>query len=454
MSNNHYILNQDPAAFEPIWIEREDQIGLSGLSGEGEIRFNLYSGPDKFLEYFPSCVFVFSDGLCCSIVEFSQAEETVTVSIPVSVGQNKINLTFQCEQARCPATLGIGPDQRSLGGIVTGLHFAPGPVRAPTRPGSGHRAYGGLKHFDLRPHDTPEPIFIIGCYRSGTSILAWALGQHPNVFPMEETNWLPTLCHGAVAAYAHASSAARSATRLYDVSQAEFLQWQGAAIDQLHRTICRDRWQKLSIRGLQYGVADEEANFQLMRSRYSPKRRWVDATPENTSVGHHLAQMFPQGKFIYALRKPSEVIRSLRSFDRAGGARQSLDKAAATWELMNQWAYELRCDLGPDRVLIAPFETLKTAPADHLANIWRFLDEPTFHKSLETLDQKINSSRVDRREDETEAPADAERMARLEAIHQAILADTPFADVPWTIPPNVAQDRNGHITRLIRTVTS
>jgi len=35
-----------------------------------------------------------------------------------------------------------------------------------------------------------EPIFVIGSYRSGTSILTWSLGQHSNIFPLEETNWI------------------------------------------------------------------------------------------------------------------------------------------------------------------------------------------------------------------------------------------------------------------------
>jgi hypothetical protein len=35
-----------------------------------------------------------------------------------------------------------------------------------------------------------EPVFVIGSYRSGTSILTWSLGQHFNIFPLEETNWI------------------------------------------------------------------------------------------------------------------------------------------------------------------------------------------------------------------------------------------------------------------------
>ena len=35
-----------------------------------------------------------------------------------------------------------------------------------------------------------KPIFVVGSPRSGTSILAWCLGQHPNFFPVPESNWM------------------------------------------------------------------------------------------------------------------------------------------------------------------------------------------------------------------------------------------------------------------------
>src|SRR5512133_966558 len=35
-----------------------------------------------------------------------------------------------------------------------------------------------------------KPIFIVGSPRSGTSVLTWCLGQHPNIFPVPESNWI------------------------------------------------------------------------------------------------------------------------------------------------------------------------------------------------------------------------------------------------------------------------
>src|ERR1700758_4699936 len=38
--------------------------------------------------------------------------------------------------------------------------------------------------------DINKPIFVVGSPRSGTSILTWCLGHHPNLFPVPESNWM------------------------------------------------------------------------------------------------------------------------------------------------------------------------------------------------------------------------------------------------------------------------
>ena len=35
-----------------------------------------------------------------------------------------------------------------------------------------------------------KPIFIVGSDRSGTTILTWCVGQHPNILAQEESNWI------------------------------------------------------------------------------------------------------------------------------------------------------------------------------------------------------------------------------------------------------------------------
>src|SRR6266513_2717725 len=38
-----------------------------------------------------------------------------------------------------------------------------------------------------------KPIFVVGSPRSGTSVLTWCLGQHPNIFPLDESTGMGEL---------------------------------------------------------------------------------------------------------------------------------------------------------------------------------------------------------------------------------------------------------------------
>ena len=46
-----------------------------------------------------------------------------------------------------------------------------------------------------------KPIFVVGSPRSGTSILAWCLGHHPNIFPVPESNWMGDFAVNVAAAH-------------------------------------------------------------------------------------------------------------------------------------------------------------------------------------------------------------------------------------------------------------
>src|SRR5260370_22631124 len=46
-----------------------------------------------------------------------------------------------------------------------------------------------------------KPIFIVSSGRSGSTILTWCLGQHPNITPQEESDWLGPFAINAAIGY-------------------------------------------------------------------------------------------------------------------------------------------------------------------------------------------------------------------------------------------------------------
>ena len=46
-----------------------------------------------------------------------------------------------------------------------------------------------------------KPIFIVSSGRSGSTILTWCLGQHPNILPQEESDWLGPFAIDAASGY-------------------------------------------------------------------------------------------------------------------------------------------------------------------------------------------------------------------------------------------------------------
>src|SRR5512132_1308822 len=46
-----------------------------------------------------------------------------------------------------------------------------------------------------------KPIFVVGSPRSGTSILTWCVGYHPNIFPVPESSWMGDFAVNVAMAY-------------------------------------------------------------------------------------------------------------------------------------------------------------------------------------------------------------------------------------------------------------
>src|ERR1043166_1541252 len=79
-----------------------------------------------------------------------------------------------------------------------------------------------------------RPIFVVGSPRSGTSILTWCLGQHPNIFPVPESNWMGDFAINVAIGYqVGAARGGRSILSAMEIQEDELFATLGQSIHEL-----------------------------------------------------------------------------------------------------------------------------------------------------------------------------------------------------------------------------
>ena len=240
-----------------------------------------------------------------------------------------------------------------------------------------------------------KPIFVVGSPRSGTSILAWCLGHHPDIFPVPESNWMGDFA--ANVAVAHQIGSARgdlSVLSAMDIRDDEFFAVFGRSINELMLGHRRDLETNRGNRS-----SPSKVNLRWLEATSmaaGPKTRWVDGTPEYALHICGLRKLFPQASFVHVFRDVDAVVRSMVNFHRATG----IQLVANEEEAYKYWLRTVRACLkaeeayGSQVVYRLRYTTLLEDPESALRSLLNFLGEPYSAKCLEPLSERINSSDV------------------------------------------------------------
>jgi hypothetical protein len=240
-----------------------------------------------------------------------------------------------------------------------------------------------------------KPIFVVGSPRSGTSVLGWCLGQHPNIITLEESGWMGDLAIN-LANYYQTGTARGDYSILssMDVEKGEFFSVFGKSINDLilrHRVdLNRKRWQHTAGPN---AVMGPRTKSQLA---LNPKARWVDATPEYSLHICGLRKLFPEALFIHIVRDVTSVVRSMLHFRHVSGQ----DLVANAQEAYTYWLKTVsQCLLaerayGHQLVFRLRHCDLVAKPEATLRSLFGFLGESFAPECLEPLAQRVNSSNV------------------------------------------------------------
>ena len=288
-----------------------------------------------------------------------------------------------------------------------------------------------------------KPIFVVGSPRSGTSILAWCLGHHPNIFPVPESNWMGDFAVNVARSYDVGSARGIfSILSAMDISRDEFFSHVGRSINSLvlkHRCDLDRKRLVIAVQRLlkehgfypgevtgefddatssavrQYGIAGGPLYSELIDSLRTAasdsehKTRWVDQTPEYSFHICGLRKLFPQALFIHIVRDVGSVVRSMLNFHRIAGTHlvANEEEAYKYWLRTVTACLKAEQAYGRNVVYRLRYMALVENPESALRSLLEFLGEPYSAKCLEPLSERINSSNVpaDFKSDDSSADA-------------------------------------------------
>jgi hypothetical protein len=229
--------------------------------------------------------------------------------------------------------------------------------------------------------DVKGPVFVVGCPRSGTTLLQRMLDAHPSVAIAGETHfmgrfWLRREEYGDLTIDA-------SFARLLDdiVAIPEFADMR-LDPDEYR---CKARLGKRSYAAL----------FELLLSLYRSHNSADlvgEKTPDHLVHAPALVEFFPSARFVHIIRDPRAVVNSWRNVPWA--STSTFENAEIWYKYMRYaWRFPKRIQ---QCILTVSYEALVKAPAENLDIVCRFLGlqfEPGMLRYHETDPRGVSVSR-------------------------------------------------------------
>ena len=200
------------------------------------------------------------------------------------------------------------------------------------------------------------PFFVLGCVRSGTTLLRNLLRMHPQLVCPEETHffrWPEPSGNEAYTRMLRNNEVLRRHREIDGISEAEFAELLFKS--QSKADLC-------------------QRYMRLYAQRHKPAAtRWFDKTPQNVYGAALIAGSMPQAKFVHIVRDPVNVVASLRI-----GQVMKIERLIAACNYWNE-AMDIMSVLKaafPSRVHELRYEDLTARPLDELRRLLDFVGEP------------------------------------------------------------------------------
>ncbi len=201
-----------------------------------------------------------------------------------------------------------------------------------------------------------SPIFIVGCPRSGTTLLRNLLRSHPRVTFPAESHFIPAFYRG----YGDPHSDREAIDLARRILGLEWIRRWNLTLDPV--AFARDRSFRQVISRLYEAWARQEN-----------KPRWGDKTPHYVTDIGALVELFPAGKVIHIVRDGRDVALSWLKTD---FEPRNLFTAAHAWNRYVRAGRAAGAALPRDTYLEIKYESLLRQPVDTMRAVCAFIDEP------------------------------------------------------------------------------
>jgi hypothetical protein len=207
----------------------------------------------------------------------------------------------------------------------------------------------------------PDPFFIFGCPRSGTSLLSSMLGSHPNLAVPYESHLYDNI-FPIVQRHGDPCRPSARARLVAEILRTEHIRrW--TPPPSLPATL--EAIQRYDFHGLVEGLMRAWAGSQ-------GKSHWGEKTPQHTFCWRTISAGFPRLQVIHLIRDGRDVALSYKT---AFFGPKHVYPLACRWRDYLAAAEEARANLGEKAFLQVRYEDLVTDPERELRRICSFLGE-------------------------------------------------------------------------------
>ncbi len=200
-----------------------------------------------------------------------------------------------------------------------------------------------------------SPVLVVGCPRSGTTLVQTVLDSHPRLSVPYEADALVDIPLGLRSRLANASEA-------LTLAEAYPNSWTHSFDARTARAVCR-----------KLGITDAVGAMRVLAASQAlaqGKRRWGNKTPKALLHLAELAIVYPDAQFIHVIRDGRDSASSqARVFD------GSVVQGALLWRTGMRTGRRAGSPLGPDRYLEVRLEELLSSPERQIRRMCAFLGE-------------------------------------------------------------------------------